>query len=87
MDDQLYGSERPIEFIEDGGEGIGDGDVVVDEESVFISATVGDAPAHDFLRSGEDLGFTGGILAIRFGGNSVMKNEARVSGRIRPQGG
>ena len=66
LDDDGVGVNGPLEVVEDGGEGIGDGDVVVDEEAVLVAATFGDTPAHDLRWAGEDLGFTGRVLTVGF---------------------
>ena len=47
LDDDSVGVDGPVEVVEDGGEGIGDGDVVMDEEAVLVSATFRHTPAHD----------------------------------------
>ena len=77
IDNNGVGVEGPIEAVEDGGEGIGNGDVVVDEETVLIAATLGHTPTHDLRGTGEDLGLTGGVLAIRrFGGNTILETTS-----------
>ncbi len=78
MDDEGGRGKRPFEFIEDGGEGIGDWDVVVDEQTVLVAAASGNAPAHELARAGQDLGLAGGILAIRFRRGDAITEAASV---------
>ena len=42
LDKDGVGVEGPVEVIEDGGEGVGNGDVVVNEEAVLVAAAFGD---------------------------------------------
>jgi hypothetical protein len=54
-DDEGRGVDRPGEFVEDGGEGVGDWDIVVDEAAFFVAAAFGDTPTHGAGRADEDL--------------------------------
>ncbi len=45
----------PFEAVEDGGEGIGEDVVVVDELAIGTARAVGDAPAEGLGGTGEDL--------------------------------
>ena len=77
-DDEGGRGDGPSEAIEDGGERVGDGDVVVDEEAVGVAAAIGDAPAHGLARADEDLGFAGGVLAVGLGGGRTIAEAAGV---------
>jgi hypothetical protein len=57
----------PFQAVEDGGEGIGEDMVVVDELTIGAAGPIGDAPAEGFGGTGEDLGDAMAVLeADRF---------------------
>lgn len=73
-DDEGCGADGPFQLIEDGGEGIGDGDIIMDELAILVAAALGDTPTHELTRARNDLGFTGGILPISdFSRNAIAK--------------
>jgi len=78
LDDDGVGVEDPCEAVEDGGEGISDGDVVMNEEAVLVAAAFGDAPAHDLGRSGEDFGLTSGVLPVSLSAGDAITEAASI---------
>ena len=45
----------PLETIEDGDEGIGEDEVIVDEGAIRGADTIGDAPTQGLARTGKNL--------------------------------
>ena len=71
--------DDPFEFVKDGCEGIGNGDVVVNEEPVLIAAAFGDSPTHNLRWASENLGFTGCILTVSFLAGNAITEAASIN--------
>ncbi len=61
-----------MEFVELGGEGVGEDVVVVDEFAIGAAGAVGDAPAEGSLGAGEDFGDAVGVLEVDGAGVAVV---------------
>ena len=68
----------PGEFVQDGDEGVGEDEIVVDELAVGIARAVGAAPTQSFLRAGEDLELAFGVLDADGVGVYRRSGAARV---------
>ena len=66
----------PFEAVEDGGEGIGEDVVIVDQAAIGTTGAIGNAPTQGFSRTGEDLTDAFAVLDADFIGRSGVCEPA-----------
>jgi len=80
-----FGMDNPFKTVEDGGEGIGEDMVIVDEFAIGTARTIGDTPAESFGGTGEDLADAMAVLEADFvGGGGVTETAGFNDGDKAP---
>jgi len=75
----------PFQAIEDGGEGVGEDAVVVDELAIGATRAIGDAPAEVLGGTGEDLVDAMAVLEADFvGGGGIIETAGFDDGEEAP---